>query len=102
MSDRLVGVHSAGEQSSELGAGRFGRDRQRLHGELNDAGVNAIRALAGRGLRILGARMLSSDPDWRFLNVRRLFIMIERTLRLATAGPCSSRLVDHAPRCISR
>jgi phage tail sheath protein FI len=27
--------------------------------------------------------MLSSDPDWRFLNVRRLFIMIERTLRLA-------------------
>jgi phage tail sheath protein FI len=34
-------------------------------------------------LRILGARLLSSDPDWRFLNVRRLFIMIERTLRLS-------------------
>jgi hypothetical protein len=84
MSDRLVGVHKAPAnsplswvQDASVAIGNV------LHGELNDAGVNAIRALAGRGLRILGARMLSSDPDWRFLNVRRLFIMIERTLRLA-------------------
>jgi Bacteriophage tail sheath protein len=83
-SDRLVGVHKAPAntplnwvQATSVAIG------SELHGELNDAGINAIRAMAGRGLRILGARLLSSDPDWRFLNVRRLFIMIERTLRLS-------------------
>lgn len=53
------------------------------HGVLNDAGINAIRALPGRGLRILGARTVSSDSAWRYLNVRRLLIMIERALYLA-------------------
>jgi uncharacterized protein len=39
-----------------------------------------IRALPGRGLRILGARTVSSDPDWRFVNVRRLLIMLEKAI----------------------
>jgi uncharacterized protein len=51
-----------------------------LHGYLNDASINAIRSYPGRGIRIFGARTLSSDSAWRFLNVRRLLLMIERSL----------------------
>jgi hypothetical protein len=54
------------------------------HGLLNPLGVNALRALGGRGVRILGARTLSSDPSWRDLNVRRLLIMIEEALDVST------------------
>jgi len=53
------------------------------HGALNDAGVNAVRSTGGRGLRALGARTVSSDPDWRFVNVRRLMSMIEKALGIA-------------------
>jgi phage tail sheath protein FI len=55
-----------------------------LHGELNRLGVNVIRAELGRGLRILGARTLSSDPDWRYINVRRLVMMVMRAVDLGT------------------
>jgi hypothetical protein len=53
------------------------------HGILNDDGVNLIRAYPGRGIRIFGARTVSSDPDWRYLNVRRLLMMIEKSLGVA-------------------
>lgn len=54
------------------------------HGLLNDEGVNVIRACPGRGIRIFGARTVSSDPDWRYLNVRRLLIVIEKSLGVAS------------------
>lgn len=50
------------------------------HAELNEAGVNAIRAYPGRGIRVAGARTLSSDPAWRYVNVRRLLAMIEEAI----------------------
>ncbi|MDM0109622.1 phage tail sheath subtilisin-like domain-containing protein [Variovorax sp. J22R24] len=53
------------------------------HGLLNTLGVNVLRADAGRGLRVLGARTLSSDTDWRFVNVRRLMCMIEKAIDAA-------------------
>lgn len=53
------------------------------HGLLNHNGVNVLRTLPGRGVRILGARTVSSDPDWRYVNVRRLLIMIEKAIELA-------------------
>lgn len=53
------------------------------HGLLNDEQIDALRALPGRGLRIYGARTLSSDPDWRYINVRRLLSMIAKTLKQA-------------------
>lgn len=43
-------------------------------------GVNCFRAFRGRGIRPWGARTLSSDPQWAHLNVRRLFVMVERTI----------------------
>jgi phage tail sheath protein FI len=47
---------------------------------LNPDGINAIRAFPGRGVRVWGARSLSSDPEWRFLTTRRLIDVIEKTL----------------------
>ncbi len=54
------------------------------HGILNPRGINAIRTLPGRGIRIFGARTVSSDPDWIYVNVRRLMIMIEKAIRVST------------------
>ena len=51
-----------------------------VHGVLNPEGINVIRPLPGRGIRIYGARTVSSDPDWRFVNVRRLLMMIEKAI----------------------
>ena len=53
------------------------------HAILNPEGINAIRALPSRGIRIFGARTVSSDPDWRFVNVRRLLMMIEKAVYLS-------------------
>jgi hypothetical protein len=50
------------------------------HDQLNPIGVNCIRAFPGQGIRIWGARTLSSDPEWRYLNVRRLFNYVEKSI----------------------
>jgi uncharacterized protein len=47
---------------------------------LNPAGVNCVRVFAGRGIRVWGARTLSSEPEWRYLNVRRLFNYLEESI----------------------
>jgi len=49
-------------------------------GRLNHEGINALRTIPGRGVRIWGARTASDDPSWRYVNVRRLFIMLRRSL----------------------
>jgi phage tail sheath protein FI len=49
-------------------------------GLLNPIGINCIRPFGTRGIRIWGARTLSSDSDWRYVNVRRLFNMVETTI----------------------
>jgi len=54
-----------------------------VQGILNPLGINAIRPLPGRGIRIYGARTVSSDPDWIFVNVRRLMMMIEKAIDVA-------------------
>jgi uncharacterized protein len=51
---------------------------------LNPIGVNCIRAFGTRGIRIWGARTLSSDPSWRYVNVRRLFNFIEASIEQGT------------------
>jgi phage tail sheath protein FI len=50
------------------------------HDQLNPNGINCIRAFPGRGIRVWGARTISSDPSWRYLNVRRLFNYIEESI----------------------
>jgi phage tail sheath protein FI len=51
----------------------------------NPIAINAIRSLRGRGVRVWGARTLSSDPQWKYVNVRRLAIMIRRWIHLNLA-----------------
>jgi hypothetical protein len=47
---------------------------------MNPNGVNAIRRFPGRGIRIWGARTLSSNALWKYVPVRRLFIFLERSI----------------------
>jgi hypothetical protein len=54
-----------------------------VQGVLNPAGINCLRTLPGRGLRVFGARTVSSDGLWRFVNVRRLMMMIEESVETA-------------------
>jgi len=43
-------------------------------------GFNALRFFPGRGYRVWGARCLTSDSAWKYINVRRLFIFVEESL----------------------
>ncbi|WP_307857072.1 phage tail sheath family protein [Pseudarthrobacter albicanus] len=51
---------------------------------LNPIGVNCIRTFPGRGIRVWGARTMSSDAEWRYLNVRRLFNYLEESILQGT------------------
>lgn len=51
---------------------------------LNPAGVNLIRALPGQGIRVWGARTTSSNSLWKYVNVRRLFIYLEESIKSET------------------
>lgn len=50
--------------------------------QLNTAGINVIRQFAGRGVRIWGARTLATktEPEWRYINVRRLFNYVSASI----------------------
>jgi Bacteriophage tail sheath protein len=54
------------------------------HDLLNPIGLNCIRSFSGRGIRVWGARTISSDPAWRYLNVRRLFNYLEESIMEGT------------------
>jgi phage tail sheath protein FI len=73
--------------ANEVVRGAVGLERQITMNEqdsLNPEGINCIRAFPGRGIRVWGARTLSSDPQWRYLNVRRLFNFIEASIQRGT------------------
>lgn len=53
-------------------------------GKLNPNGINLIRAISGQGIRVWGARTCSSDSVWKYVNVRRLFIFLEESIRANT------------------
>lgn len=83
--DFSVGVHKAPANSTLLWVQDVTNAvDDAVQGVLNPYGINAIRPLNGRGIRIYGARTVSSDPDWIFVNVRRLIMMIEKAIDVAT------------------
>ena len=47
---------------------------------LNPEGINACGSSPGRGNRVWGARTMTSDPEWKYVNVRRLFIYLEHSI----------------------
>jgi uncharacterized protein len=51
---------------------------------LNPDGIDCLRAFPGRGILVYGGRTISSDPDWRYINVRRLLLMIEKAVGIST------------------
>jgi phage tail sheath protein FI len=51
---------------------------------LNPKGINCIREFPGRCIRVWGARTVSSNPEWRYVNVRRLFCMVEQAIQNGT------------------
>jgi phage tail sheath protein FI len=84
-SDNERGVHKAPANEIVLGASDavapITKGEQDV---LNPMGVNCIRSFTGRGLRVWGARTLSSDPAWRYINVRRLFNYVEKSIERGT------------------
>jgi phage tail sheath protein FI len=84
-SDDTRGVHKA--PANEVVRGAISLQTQITKAEhdlLNPVGINCIRAFPGRGVRVWGARTLSSDAEWRYLNVRRLFNYLEESILLGT------------------
>ena len=51
---------------------------------LNPEGINALRFFEGRGSRVWGARTMTSDPEWKYVNVRRFFIFLEHSIDKST------------------
>jgi uncharacterized protein len=83
--DAERGVHKA--PANEVIRGALDAAAPITKGEqdtLNPIGVNCIRSFSGRGVRVWGARTLSSDPAWRYINVRRLFNFIEKSIEIGT------------------
>ncbi len=84
-SDNERGVHKA--PANEVVRGCTGLSCNYNTGEqdiLNPIGVNLIRSFPGRGIRVWGARTISSNGLWKYLNVRRLFIYVEESIRSNT------------------
>ncbi|MEC0213177.1 phage tail sheath family protein [Paenibacillus ehimensis] len=84
-SDNTRGVHKA--PANEVVRGCVGLDCQYNKGEqdiLNPRGVNLIRSFTGQGIRVWGARTLSSNGLWKYVNVRRLFIFVEGSIKNGT------------------
>lgn len=83
--DDTRGVHKA--PANEIVRGAIGLETQitrKEHDLLNPVGINCIRAFPGRGIRVWGGRTLSSDPAWRYLNIRRLFNYLEESILTST------------------
>jgi len=79
------GVHKS--PANEVVRGIIGLKRSLNKGEqdiLNPfpVNINVIRdfRLDNRGIRVFGGRVITSDPDWKYVNVRRLLIFIEHSL----------------------
>ncbi len=83
--DNTRGVHKA--PANEVVRGATGLAYNCTKGEqdvLNPNAVNCIRAFPGMGIRVWGARTLSSNPSWRYINVRRLFNFVEKSIEGGT------------------
>ncbi|MBX3469506.1 MAG: phage tail sheath family protein [Planctomycetes bacterium] len=107
-SDNERGVHKA--PANEIVRGALGLKYNISRSEqdiLNPKGINCIRDFSrrGRGIRVWGARTISSDASWRYINVRRLFIMVEESIDIgmqwAVFEPNDHRLWKKITRDVS-
>lgn len=83
--DVTRGVHKPPANEPVIGALRFAQDINRFQQELlNPNGINCLRSFPGRGHRVWGGRTLASDPEWKYVNVRRYFLYLERSIEKST------------------
>ena len=84
-SDATHGVHAAPANEPVRGAvslqHEIAKDEQDI---LNPKGINCLRSFQGRGIQLWGARTTSSDPSWKYINVRRLFLYVEQSIEEGT------------------
>ena len=79
------GVWKAPANEVVRGALRFEREISKGEQEvLNPEGINCLRSFFGRGNRVWGARTVSSDPEWIYVNVRRYFNYVENSIDRST------------------
>lgn len=84
-SDIERGVHKAPANEVVRDAMRFSRRINKGQQDtLNPEGINCLRSFEGRGNRVWGARTMSSDTEWTYVNVRRLFIYLEHSIEKNT------------------
>jgi len=79
------GVHKA--PANEVVRGAIGLEvtlNKAQQDVLNPDGINAFRFFEGRGYRLWGARCATSDPEWKYVNVRRYFMFLERSIEKGT------------------
>jgi phage tail sheath protein FI len=103
--DRDVGIHKAPANEVIEGIVDLEIILQDTHlAMLNNAGINCLRPFAARGLRVWGARTCSSDPEWRYINVRRtvgsIACAIERGTQWAVFEPNGPQLWKRVTRSI--
>jgi phage tail sheath protein FI len=81
------GVHKAPANEVLMGITGISQNINRIEqGQYNDRGINVVRFFKDRGTRVWGARTLGtmSDASWKYINVRRLFIMVEQSIMLGS------------------
>ena len=107
-SDRRSGVHQPPANTSLEGVKNLSATlNESLQGDLNQHNINVIRAYNGRGIRVAGARTLSHESQWRYINVRRLIIMIASAIEEQTQwlvfepnSPTLHSAIDRAVRSL--
>jgi uncharacterized protein len=84
--DAKRGVHKAPANETVAGALNLAyRVTSPEQAQLNSLGVNCIRFFSTEGILVWGAHTLAEESsEWRHLNVRRLVIMIEESIKRAT------------------
>jgi phage tail sheath protein FI len=79
------GVHKAPANEVLLSINKIAQDvTKREQDVLNPVNINALRFFPGRGNRVWGARVVTSDSSWKYINVRRLFIYVEASIDYGT------------------
>lgn len=110
----VAGVWARNDAENGVGSAPTGRLRHAVglarplvdaeQGLLNPRGVNCLRVFRGSGPLIWGARTLSDDSEWRYLNVRRLFNFIEESVlegtRFAVFAPNDTDLWARLRRAV--
>ncbi|HMG72714.1 MAG TPA: phage tail sheath subtilisin-like domain-containing protein [Pyrinomonadaceae bacterium] len=75
------GVHKAPANEVVRGITKISQEvTKREHDMLNPKNINVLRFFPGRGNRVWGARCVTSDAAWKYINVRRLFIFVEESI----------------------